>query len=65
VAQRRLAAEENRLEVDVLHPVPGVDAGVLDQVILRRADACVVERDVHRTVSFGSGVEQYVDRHLI
>ena len=36
----------HRLEVDVLHPLPGVDTGVLDEVVLRRADARVVEGDV-------------------
>ena len=61
-AAARPAAQVHRLEVDVLHPVPRVELGGLDRVVVRRRDARVVERDVDRAVGLGRGVEQRVDR---
>ena len=65
VAQRRPAAQVHRLEVDVLHPLPCRQFGVLDQVVVGRGDAGVVERDVDRPVGLDGGVEQVVDGDLV
>ena len=40
------AAQVDGREVDLLHPLPGLEAGVEDRVVVRRADAGVVAADV-------------------
>ena len=46
VRERVLAAQVDRREVDPLHALPGVEAGVEDGVVVGRADAGVVAADV-------------------
>ena len=46
VRDAELAAQEDRLEVDVLHPVPGLDRGVEDRGVVLGRDAGVVEQHV-------------------
>ena len=58
VPQRGPAAQVHRLEVDVLHPLPGVAARWSRSSRRRAGDAGVVERDVDRAVGLGGGVEQ-------
>ena len=45
VLDRVLAAQVDASEVDVLHPLPGFQAGVEDRVVVRRRDAGIVEGD--------------------
>ena len=63
--QRRPAAEVDAFEVDVLNSLPGRQFGGLDQVVLGRGDAGVVEGDVHRAVGRRRGVKQVVHRRLV
>ena len=49
VADRFLAAQVDRGQVDLLDPAPGVQAGVQDRVVVGRGDPGVVERHVHRS----------------
>ncbi len=65
VGQRRLAAQVDAGQVDLLHPAPGVEVGVEDRVVLGRGDAGVVERDVDRAVGVLRGPEQRVDLVLV
>ena len=65
VGQRGLAAQVDRGQVDLLHPPPGIEVGVQDRVVLRRADAGVVERDVDRAVGVLGGLEERVDLVLV
>src|SRR3712207_7311889 len=44
--------------VDPKHPLPGLQAGFQDGVVVRRGNARVVERDVHTPVPRGDTVEQ-------
>src|SRR3954454_7521337 len=41
-----LAAEEDRLQVDVLHALPGIEPGLQDGVVVGRRDPGVVEEHV-------------------
>jgi hypothetical protein len=41
-----LAAQEDRREVDVLHPAPGLERRVEDRGVIGRRDAGVVEQHV-------------------
>ena len=50
VRDDRLAAQVDAGQVDLLHPPPGVEAGVQDRVVVGRGDAGVVERDVDAAV---------------
>lgn len=63
IGDRRLAAEEHGGQVGLLHPPPGLQAGVQDGVVVRRGDPRVVERDVDRTVGVERGLEEGV--HLL
>ena len=65
VPQRRPAAQVHRFQVDVLDALPGRQVGVFDQVVLRRRDAGIVERDVDRAVALCRRVEERVDRAFV
>ena len=51
VRDRVLAAQVDAGQVDLLDPLPGVQAGVQDRVVVGRGDAGVVERDVDPAVA--------------
>jgi len=63
VGQGGLAAQVDAGQVDLLDPPPGLQVGVEDRVVLGRADARVVERDVDRPVGLLGGPEERV--HLV
>ena len=65
VGQRRLAAQVDAGQVDLLHPAPGVELGVQDRVVVRRRDPGVVERDVDAAVGLLRRREQEVDLLLV
>jgi hypothetical protein len=62
VGDPELAAQEDRGEVDLLHPPPGLEAGVEDGVVVRWADPGVVAADVDAAVVAGDRLVQGLDR---
>ncbi len=50
-----LAAQKDALEVGVLHPLPGVEAGDEHRVVVGRRDSSVVEQDVDLTELLACG----------
>jgi hypothetical protein len=60
-----LAAEEDRLDVDLLHAVPHVGLRLEHGRVLGRGDARVVEEHVDRVVRGAHGVEHADDGVLV
>ena len=62
VRDPELAAQVDRRQVDLLDPLPGVDAGVEDGVVIGRADPGVVAADVDPPEALGHRLVQGLDR---
>ena len=61
VRQRVLAAQVDRREVHPLHPVPRLESGLEDGVVVGRADTGVVAADVDAAVAGGHLAVQRLD----